>query len=378
MNPSPSELISAYFDGELTGDELAEAERILAGSAAARRLLEDLRSMQGKLRLLPERQLSEGFAEKVLQRAERQSLEPSDAPLVTVKPTRPASPHPGSGRPVVQRIVLAATIAASLGGAFWIVQSMRSPIDTPVVENRPNLHKIDQPDVDRPERGPESSLAAKSSQFPWPVASAEASGTTLDTVEKPNPRAAPASVETPSPSAPKSKGYHWAFVCDSYSQSAQAAVIARFELLLRDQKVALDGNAESAHTETNNKAQAGELPIDRVYVVDATAAQLSAAFKHLEQLAVEQKLTVRVGRGDPIHSSQIAKGPSAGNAGSPQSPSTASGQARAIQLSAGSEKGPALASLPRTPTANASAAAQSIQRAVFVFRVVAPAVDENP
>ena len=45
MNDVPdTELLSAYLDGELTADEQVRVEQILAASAEARQLLEELRA----------------------------------------------------------------------------------------------------------------------------------------------------------------------------------------------------------------------------------------------------------------------------------------------------------------------------------------------
>ena len=41
-DPSENELLSAYLDGELTADERAEVERLLAANPAAREALDEL------------------------------------------------------------------------------------------------------------------------------------------------------------------------------------------------------------------------------------------------------------------------------------------------------------------------------------------------
>src|SRR6516162_1162616 len=75
---SESELISAYLDGELTAEEQARAEQILAGSAEARQLLEELRAMSGTLQSLPQLKLDEDLGPRVLQVAERRMLSPQE------------------------------------------------------------------------------------------------------------------------------------------------------------------------------------------------------------------------------------------------------------------------------------------------------------
>ena len=64
-------LISAYLDDELTVDERAHVERLLANSPDARQLLEELRALRGGLQELPQHRLEIDFAQRVLQKAER-------------------------------------------------------------------------------------------------------------------------------------------------------------------------------------------------------------------------------------------------------------------------------------------------------------------
>lgn len=72
MNPlSNDELISAYLDGELSGEEQQRAEQLLAESAESRQLLEELRSLRSGMESLPRHRLEEDFASRVMDRAER-------------------------------------------------------------------------------------------------------------------------------------------------------------------------------------------------------------------------------------------------------------------------------------------------------------------
>lgn len=73
---SDSELLSAYLDGELTAEEQARAEKMLALSAEARQLLEELRAVGGALQGLPQQNLDEDLSARVLQIAERRVLSP--------------------------------------------------------------------------------------------------------------------------------------------------------------------------------------------------------------------------------------------------------------------------------------------------------------
>ena len=76
QDPFPEELLSAYLDGELTGDQQREVEQRLASSAEQRQLLDDLRSLQDQLRQLPKYHLDDDFVERVLRETERRSRNP--------------------------------------------------------------------------------------------------------------------------------------------------------------------------------------------------------------------------------------------------------------------------------------------------------------
>ncbi len=69
-----SELLSAYLDGELSAEERAQAEHLLAAKPAARKLLEELRSLSTDLKSLPRQKLGEDLSESVLRIAQRRML----------------------------------------------------------------------------------------------------------------------------------------------------------------------------------------------------------------------------------------------------------------------------------------------------------------
>ncbi|MFP6693836.1 MAG: hypothetical protein VB875_12510 [Pirellulales bacterium] len=100
------ELISAYLDGELTGDELRTVERLLAESEEARQLFNELRSLQGGLRSLPKHSLGEEFSQAVLRRTERAVLPGRDADRGLAGPSKPEStnaPSPFAVRDAADR-----------------------------------------------------------------------------------------------------------------------------------------------------------------------------------------------------------------------------------------------------------------------------------
>ena len=65
-------LLSAYLDGELNAEERAHVEQLLAASAEARQLVDELRALRASLQELPQHTLELEFAQRVLVRAERE------------------------------------------------------------------------------------------------------------------------------------------------------------------------------------------------------------------------------------------------------------------------------------------------------------------
>lgn len=65
------ELISAYLDGELTSAEQAEVEDALRSRGELRQMVDDFQRLREELERLPRQQLDDGFAERVMRRAER-------------------------------------------------------------------------------------------------------------------------------------------------------------------------------------------------------------------------------------------------------------------------------------------------------------------
>ncbi len=98
MNSPPEELLSAYLDGELTAEEQAQVERLLAGSAEARQLLEELRLLSQSLQSLPMHQVREDLTAKVFQEVQRRKAEtPAEVaslPLPVCEGTQPAPATP--------------------------------------------------------------------------------------------------------------------------------------------------------------------------------------------------------------------------------------------------------------------------------------------
>jgi anti-sigma factor RsiW len=91
-NVPDDELISAYLDGELSGEELLRAERLLATQPESRQLLEELTALRASLQGLPRQSLERGFADGVLRRAEREMLQPSQPVSPSIAPRNDDNP----------------------------------------------------------------------------------------------------------------------------------------------------------------------------------------------------------------------------------------------------------------------------------------------
>ncbi|MEX0866671.1 MAG: zf-HC2 domain-containing protein, partial [Pirellulales bacterium] len=73
MNVRNEELLSAYLDGELSGEEQARVEQLLAENGSFRSLHDDLRALRIDVESLPRYAAPEGFAQQVLAEARRQA-----------------------------------------------------------------------------------------------------------------------------------------------------------------------------------------------------------------------------------------------------------------------------------------------------------------
>jgi hypothetical protein len=65
-------LISAYLDGELAGDEEQRVQKLLAASAEARQLADEMRAVRNRLQSLPRLSLPADFAAQTVRRAEQE------------------------------------------------------------------------------------------------------------------------------------------------------------------------------------------------------------------------------------------------------------------------------------------------------------------
>lgn len=152
-DPTRNELLSAYLDGELTADEQAEVERLLAADPAARQLLDELRALSVALQTLPREELGEDLSEKVIRAAGRRVLlegtpEPDDQNAAV-----PLS-RTILGRVFNTRTVTYASITAALAAVIMLVDPgrNRAPTDKLGKEVAVATPKLEELQLDRHEQ----------------------------------------------------------------------------------------------------------------------------------------------------------------------------------------------------------------------------------
>lgn len=77
LDPQDEERLSAYLDGELSSDEQARVEQLLADEPAARQLLDELRAVSSTLQGLPRTHVPGDLAADVLREIERRGVQRS-------------------------------------------------------------------------------------------------------------------------------------------------------------------------------------------------------------------------------------------------------------------------------------------------------------
>jgi len=149
---SADELISAYLDGELAESDRQRVEQQLGTNAEHRQMLGDLRDLQDSLQSLPTYHLDDGFADRVVRRAERQMLLGSKTDDDQTVAQVATAPEPAStGRRVRWRVyvwaavavatavVLALTLPKGGGGGHTDLVGPGTGTDTPGVVRDPSV-----------------------------------------------------------------------------------------------------------------------------------------------------------------------------------------------------------------------------------------------
>jgi hypothetical protein len=135
-------LISAYLDGELSPDERAKVDALLAESADARQTLEELKAIRASLQNLPRYRLGPNFAQSVLERAEEQLPAASVQQLTKVE----SAPIPSRSVP--------ASVFRSWRGYAWSAIAIAAAVMILVATRSPN-----GPAEKEVARGPEAAEA---------------------------------------------------------------------------------------------------------------------------------------------------------------------------------------------------------------------------
>lgn len=111
------ELLSAYLDGEVTAEEQAQIEELLAAQPQVRQLLDELRALSGALQSLPPARLEADLSERVIRAAQRQILTGDKAATGSTSPA--GSLWTRLRTRLTGRAVFWPAVAAAL--ALWIV-----------------------------------------------------------------------------------------------------------------------------------------------------------------------------------------------------------------------------------------------------------------
>ena len=117
------ELVSAYFDGEVTVEERLLVERALAESPELRRFYDKLQELRAGLQSLPRHRLPRDFAARVMERVERER-DVQTVPAGDVRPFRRSEvERSGRRRPAIWRVIAAtaASLAVVALIAAWLV-----------------------------------------------------------------------------------------------------------------------------------------------------------------------------------------------------------------------------------------------------------------
>ncbi|MEE2825250.1 MAG: hypothetical protein VYE64_01335 [Planctomycetota bacterium] len=144
--PNDHELISAYLDGELHGDELARVTKWIASDPQYSQLLADLRLISTQIQELPQQTPAEDLTGRVLRQSERTLLQPAVDLNTSYNPdSAPAGHERGLLRGAVWG---AAAVAAALLLSVFLprdsakIASLPSTVDYDIAETNPQ-----QPDV---------------------------------------------------------------------------------------------------------------------------------------------------------------------------------------------------------------------------------------
>lgn len=160
------ELLSAYLDGELTAEQKAQAEKLLAEDPSAQAMLDSLREVSSTVKNLPAFELDENLAADVLKIAERRMLADETLPTST---DGKATSQP-LWRTVVRRFLTPRAVAWSVAAAMVaIILAYHNPeADKPGPHGEIAMQMKDdlREGKDLPMRGPGEFRAAPAMKAP--------------------------------------------------------------------------------------------------------------------------------------------------------------------------------------------------------------------
>jgi hypothetical protein len=368
MNRGTDELMSVYFDGELSPAEEAEVEQALRHSRRPRQLLEQFRGLRRLLRSMPRHRLDPNFPRRVLGQVEASALlpleglgKPHPLPQVAFAVRRLARSRLGDRF----RVVAATAILAASISVLAVVYRAAGP----------------NPSGPATASGVDSSArpSGVSPQAPGPFGNtvserSPAQGESRRTMDMPHlsrgPELAESDVvEPPDAMSSLTSRLELSFVCDLHSAEALEQVLGQFEQILASQRIDL-------------QSQPGVAPRhEQIYVIEASAQQLTGTLTALERLAEEstrlqlRQLAVAQRRVTASAAGRVSP-PAAGIQQRPAAP-------RPVALSHKPSKGQAM----QLGTETSQGAADTVdpsreavlhtQRAMFIFRVAAPSSDSR-
>ena len=216
INVPENELFSAYLDGELSAEEQAEVEQLLATSPAARQFMDELRAISAGLQALPTRRLQADLSDKVLREAERRILGHRPDLRSQVASDESGNPDKASGfrRFFRFRNFFWPGLAVAVAVMLMVSEHRTAPRDPVVVapgtptrdgpRTPPSIRAIAEPsppgqhaDAERPARrdaaGVQPAISGPADALP----AAEPSVATLDETVRPGPEAAGDAVVSP-------------------------------------------------------------------------------------------------------------------------------------------------------------------------------------
>lgn len=122
-NNEREQLLMAYFDGELAGEERQQVEALIAANPAYASLIDQWREQGDALRSLPKFSLDRGFADRVMTAMNQRDAIPRSKSASTAQPI-PAKTHWQAGAAAI------ATLAAMLFLTLFVFPAGRQPAPT--------------------------------------------------------------------------------------------------------------------------------------------------------------------------------------------------------------------------------------------------------